>query len=170
MEKRTWSTPAAVAEQFMANEYVNACWNVACLVGQNDDPLTGSENDDPWGSPSWGTDYKHQTSSGNCGHIRAQYIIDKGYGTYAIKEKHEYRDMWGRPQTEWLEADIYLDGQFDYAGGTAPSADSSAWSDRITLDDNYSGYIFWKTTLNDQSYYHYGLVNLTDANRTTRHS
>ena len=32
MEKRVWTMPMAEVEQFMANEYVAACWKINCNV------------------------------------------------------------------------------------------------------------------------------------------
>lgn len=31
--KKRWETPKAMVEEFEANEYVAACWTVACNVG-----------------------------------------------------------------------------------------------------------------------------------------
>ncbi len=32
MEKKLWSQPCAVAQEFTANEYVAACWTVQCVL------------------------------------------------------------------------------------------------------------------------------------------
>lgn len=34
MEKMTWSKPVAIAEQFMPNEYISACFSIACDYGE----------------------------------------------------------------------------------------------------------------------------------------
>ncbi|MBQ4264950.1 MAG: hypothetical protein IJB85_05510 [Clostridia bacterium] len=162
MEKRTWSTPAAVAEQFMANEYVNACWSVECIIPDSNDPITGSS---AWQPDAWGSGY-HQ--GGACGDEENQYIRDIGVDKYEVTEFKQTLFGW----TE-LDADIYQ-GTFtqDQLSGFNPSnSNNDMWGSSIILTkENEGQYIFWRTEYLNTTYYHYGVVDLIDSNRTAQHS
>ncbi|MCI5952364.1 MAG: hypothetical protein MRZ63_08620 [Anaerostipes sp.] len=73
--KKTWETPKASVQEFEANEYVAACWRLACDVrGVDSNPVVN-----PDGS--------QQTHSENgCGNANNQYITDNN-NSITVKEK-----------------------------------------------------------------------------------
>lgn len=46
MEKKAWVQPLAVVQQFVANEYVAACWGVVCDVPANETDLLKNVDDE----------------------------------------------------------------------------------------------------------------------------
>ena len=164
MEKKMWSTPMATVEQFAANEYVNACWQVACLLPQRgeNDPERGDLSD-PWGG-------YHSSTSGTCGSTSSQYIYNTSEeDVYAMKEKN-----W---LYQWMDVKFYIGNNgngYDWDGNRPDKNDSSLWSSTITLtkdmlEDDTPDYIYWRTDGLTTSYYHYGLIDLTKENRS-KHS
>ncbi len=66
MSKRVWNRPEAVVEEFVVNEYVAACWGVACDTAEAnsiEDKLTSIAN--PIGG------HRNQF----CGRYTAQYVV-----------------------------------------------------------------------------------------------
>ena len=155
MEKRIWNTPAAVAEQFMADEYVNACWKIRCEVPWADGD-SGSDRD------GYGHDLGgHQTSSGTCGYADSHYITQYDNHRYKIVENSRFYGL--------LEAEFY-NGVFEY-NGQKESELTGTWSSTLTLtdahlDEENPTAVYWRTTSGGNRYYHYGYVDLDIANRS----
>ena len=56
--KKRWETPKAMVEEFEANEYVAACWGVACSVDE------ANEVEKNWMLNQWENNYENgQTHS-----------------------------------------------------------------------------------------------------------
>lgn len=176
MEKKMWSTPMATVEQFAANEYVNACWKIGCLIPKNEasgDWWRKGSSHDPWTDGS--TYNAHRESAGNCGHVESQYIYDVGNNQFSMQERHVQDG-----KVEWLNVEFYINadgtaGDLSQVTSSDPYADKSKWSSTITLDQNDDDqYIFWRTEYtsgrNSWEYYHYGLVDFDAVDHTYNHS
>lgn len=77
MEKRVYTTPVMQEECFMADEYVAACWKVACDRPTNGDYDEGASND-----------VTHKLYEGNqgCGYADNQVITENADGTVSMTE------------------------------------------------------------------------------------
>lgn len=83
MEKRKYEKPMLISEAFIPNEYVAACWYIACDYGNGEnnhwDPYHfGDEN------------YKHAANPNGtgCGHANNQHIYDLPNGGFSITEEN----------------------------------------------------------------------------------
>lgn len=82
MEKKLWSRPCAVAQEFTANEYVAACWTVQCVLPEVNwyETVNGVKHGhDPY--PTYTGYGKHQKennyhSSDACGSMANQVLRD----------------------------------------------------------------------------------------------
>ena len=93
MEKMMWTKPMAVAEQFMPNEYIAACWRLGCEVRGFEGGFLSSPYHDP----------------NDCGNQTHQYIVQVP-GTENVYKLTEYKD--GRHlSTVIYPNDNYTNGQ-----------------------------------------------------------
>lgn len=86
--------PKTVIEEFAPNEYVAACWNIACIQGEYGDVL-------PYGS-TYKYDYIHEGKkcldhTGSCSNAANNIISDNG-GQITVREKS--------PDQGWLNCEI----------------------------------------------------------------
>lgn len=67
--KRIYVTPNASVEEFVANECVAVCYEVACKIGSNKNaPQYNAPDGNHWSSPAKGNDcHNHEGSCGNAG-------------------------------------------------------------------------------------------------------
>lgn len=148
MSKKVWFQPQAVAEQFVANEYVAACWTIKCDVDGRD-----GFNRDVGG---------HQDGYGKCGHEGSHFVRDCGNNTYEMKENSI---SFGR----LLPCTVYPGG-FNYETHTVTGTGSELFT--ITPEDiekNPTGVkLYWTTEVMGAKYYHNGIVNL--KNDSVKHS
>lgn len=137
MEKMTWTRPVAAVEQFMPNEYIAACWGVACnttAANKIEDDL----HNDPYGG--------HRASE--CGRFDQQAVT--GYianGEFHATGMVEIGTYWGD-----LDCTLYTDSTFTQVGN---------WNDVQNGET-----IYWKTEgLGGNVYHHVGVVQATNANK-----
>lgn len=81
MEKRKYEKPMLISEAFIPNEYVAACWYIACdygIAGAWDPEHPGDKN------------YKHAANPDGtgCGHANNQHIYDLSGGGFSITEEN----------------------------------------------------------------------------------
>lgn len=79
MEKRAYTTPVMHEECFMADEYIAACWDVACARAGSDD----------YAEPSvGGKEVTHASNADGkgCGHAENQIITENADGTVSMTE------------------------------------------------------------------------------------
>lgn len=82
MAKLEYVTPCVSEEVFAADEYVAACWGVACARAQEN----GAED---WKEPSEKDVSHHKNSDGTgCGHANNQWIIVNSDGSVRMTEKN----------------------------------------------------------------------------------
>lgn len=91
--KRAYEKPMAYAEDFVANEYVAACWGVACSI----DP---ANKYDKWSS---GVDHRSE----HCGLDTNQHIYTDATGT-AVSMIEEGTDGLGN-----LNCQLYTNGNYN---------------------------------------------------------
>ena len=92
--KEKWMAPRTVIEEFTPNEYVAACWNIACIQGKYGDVL-------PWGS-KYDYDYKENgrkylDHTGSCSSAANNVISDNG-GKITVRENSSDQG--------WLDCEI----------------------------------------------------------------
>ena len=80
MGKLAYTTPVMSEEVFEADEYVAACWKVACARSGTDD----------FDEKVLGKDVTHKLYDGNkgCGYADNQWIEENGDGTYSMTERN----------------------------------------------------------------------------------
>ena len=72
---KTYTIPKMTSEQFASNEYISACWQVACKVGDGDyGPYGYWENWRHWdGRQPYGNNCHDHTDSSDQGELRGGY-------------------------------------------------------------------------------------------------
>lgn len=145
MEKRIWTRPVAVVEQFMANEYVAACWGISCDYGEgggndgNNDPLTPNNRN---------SKHRQMTNGTGCGWEHSQAITDRvnSPGNFSIIEINSPTGAGDLPCT------IFTDGSY------TTSVDTLALSQLSNGMD-----VYWTNSWNGTTWHHKGQVVMDDS-------
>ena len=138
---KKWVKPLTEVQNFVANEYVAACWGIECVVPQM-----------PTGGALQGLGYHREET---CGQKNNQSIREKADGTFEIAEINH--DMTNRD----LKVTIYPNG-FNSQG-----YDSISLAQLESLDGKT---IYWTTELTGLvTYKHHGTVDFVDG-KSTNHS
>lgn len=136
MVRKGWVTPKAMVEEFEANEYVAACWGVACDVNW--------ANDYEWVQGDYNRGVTHDTA--HCGNPRNQVIYDYNNDDIADAMIEEGTDGLGN-----LPCTIYSDPWYgnkldisDVRSGmpiywTTSSSDGRTWNHKGEVFDEYPG-------------------------------
>ena len=136
MEKMIWSRPVAAVEQFMPNEYISACWGVACNTTAAN-AIEDRLHNNPYGG--------HRSEE--CGRFDQQavtgYISDGEFHATGMIETDTY---WGT-----LNCTLYTDSTFTQVGN---------WNDVQNGET-----IYWVTRYGNNVYHHVGTVQATNANK-----
>lgn len=136
MVRKSWETPRAMAEEFEANEYVAACWGVACQV----DWANQFERQQG--------DYNHGVThdSDHCGNPRNQVIYDYNSDGIADAMIEEGTDGLGD-----LRCEIFGDRSYSSPLNisdvksrmtiywTTSSSDGRTWNHRGKVFNEYPG-------------------------------
>lgn len=134
---KTWMKPITEVQDFVANEYVAACWGVECVVPQMD--INGDQ----------GVGIHREAT---CGQKDNQSIREVSEGVFQIAEVNH--DMTNRD----LVATIYPNG-FNNEGVSTITLDQVKSLNGKT--------IYWTTKLTGLvTYRHQGVVQFDDASRT----
>lgn len=100
MEKMMWTKPMAVAEQFMPNEYIAACYEIACSIGAAAPIGDEGKKDECCG-------HSHTRTSGGsgCGWAKNQNIQVSGpINNATIRIVEIGNDTYGTLQCEFTDA------------------------------------------------------------------
>lgn len=123
-----WETPRVTIQEFEPNEYVAACWYIACEYGIHnlEDPRSGN---------------LHQKGSDGlgCGWADNQVIRDNPDGTFSIREEDGYLEDY----------DMEMTKNSDYTGLSRTLANVNA---------NDTIYWITKSSDGSQKWFHYGTV------------
>ena len=144
MEKKIWSRPVAAAEQFLPNEYISACFGVACQYG-----VEGGEDGLP--TDPWGRNHTAKADGTGCGHRKNQHVRELG-------------EVNGVMQYEMVEADTDGYGTLQCTFTDSNYSNSSRYA--YGLGDGQT--IYWTTRVGWVTMRHYGTVDLDDKSRPLR--
>lgn len=145
MEKRIWTRPIAVVEQFMANEYVAACWGISCDYGEG---AGNNGRNDPFPNRNNSNKHRQQTEGNGCGWEHSQAITDR-VNTPDVFSIIEINSPTGGGD---LPCTLYTDGTY------------STSMANISLDQLSNGMtLYWTNTWNGITWHHKGQVVMNDA-------
>lgn len=105
--KKKWEEPSVMIQEFVPNEYVAACYTLACSVGPSH---TNAPYGFLWNSPERG-DVSHSSASesGTCADASANRIITNDNGVIVSIGEHNNQQGWLRAELdEWV--DVNEDG------------------------------------------------------------
>lgn len=138
-----WETPRVTIQEFEPNEYVAACWQIACSVGAQ-----GNENyanPDPMNPNDPGITHSHNSDKTGCGWAHSQYIVEVSDGVFNVTE---------------------------YGQNILPCSltKNDQWRNlESTITDVKPGdKIYWTTSLDKRTWYHYGTVGAENPNHPNR--
>lgn len=146
---REYVTPRMTGETFAANEYIAACWAIACEWGIRGEEQ-GTNNLD---LPFWiheGSDAIHtlRGDGTGCGHANNQYITENADGSFSIMEIN----------TQGL-------GNLN----TRLTTDSNYWYLSPSITGVEPGdEIYWTTSSGNRTWYHSGTVSTADYGHPNR--
>ena len=136
MVRKSWETPRAMVEEFEANEYVAACWGVACDVDW--------ANKYEWRQGDYNRGVTHDTA--HCGNARNQVIYDYNNDGVADAMIEEGTDGLGN-----LPCSIYRDSEYRFPLNisevksgmtiywTTSSSDGRTWNHTGKVFNEYPG-------------------------------
>ena len=94
MLKKNWEMPVTVVQKFEPNEYVAACYTLACLVGNGESAPYGAQwNQDHWWV-SIETDHSPLGTPDTCGDKNANRILTNASGVITNIDEHNYDQGW----------------------------------------------------------------------------
>ena len=138
--KKTYLKPTAYIEAFSANEYVAACYSLACKVGSKEpNPVDGTI----WPSNSNGEEKHESSGTGNCSDAGSNYLTVDSNGSLISLE--EWRSDLNDYKGGWLHGTIkgYKDLSGDHKYGPG-------------------GYIAWNTSNGQRTWHHWGYAIAAD--------
>lgn len=137
--KKTYLKPTAYIEAFSANEYVAACYSLACKVGSKEtNPVTNTI----WHSGSNGEEKHESSGKGNCSDAGSNYLTVDSNGNFMSLEE------WRSDMNKWLHGTKvdYQDLNNDHKCGPGD-------------------YIAWNTSTSDgkRTCHHWGIAAVADS-------
>lgn len=146
---REYVTPRMTGETFAANEYIAACWAIACEWGIQG----GEQGTNNLDLPFWiheGSDAIHtlRGDGSGCGHANNQYITENADGSFSIMEIN----------TQGL-------GNLN----TRLTTNSDYWYLSSSITGVEPGdEIYWTTSSGNRTWYHSGTVSTADYGHPNR--
>lgn len=144
-----WETPRVTIQEFEPNEYVAACWAIACDYG-----IEGKEDGiNNYMLPNWLYELPTAThtlrSDGTgCGHEKNQYITENANGSFSVMEIN----------TQGLGSlDTQLTKNGNYFGLNSSISDVEPGQT-----------IYWTTSSGNRTWYHKGTVSTADYGHPNR--
>ena len=139
MDKKVWACPKAAVTPFVANEYVAACWGVACQV------MGGSQSGDDKKRPDQGLGHNIKY----CGQVDHQYIETNEAGVAVKMTEIKTRDSLHNVE---LPCTLFTDGSY------TQHRDIST----VRVGD----YIYWQTSADTRTWSHEGQVVAGTSNHS----
>lgn len=142
--ERKWETPRVLVQEFEANEYVAACYNIRCNV------IDANEVERHWmlwpGESNYANGQTH--AADRCGSYGSYYVIDDNDdGSFD-------RMIEISPDLGELSCTLYTDSSYQQQG---------SW-DSITSNS----YIYWTTSSGNRTWHHQGAVAYKDTTHPNR--
>lgn len=104
--REIWTTPHVEVQEFVANEYVAACYKIACARGRRSVlPPTGSQ----WNGKEYGKDIIHEDigsslAAGTCADASANRVLTDNNGVYQnIQEKNKEQGWIDGGFDKWID-------------------------------------------------------------------
>lgn len=120
--KKMWEEPSIQVQEFMPNEYVAACWYIACDYGQGE-----KGHYDPRG------EYHDAYADGTgCGHAENQVIRERTKGVFTIREEDGFGEDYNMQMTrnndwsnlQWSLSDVKVNETIYW---TTTGSDGRVW-------------------------------------------
>lgn len=142
---KKWERPMAVVEEFEPNEYVAACWGVACSTKE------ANKVEQSWMLNQWESNYANgQThSADHCGTMTNQWVIDDNNDGTVDRMVETGTDGLGN-----LNCTLYADANYN-----TPASFSGV---------KIGSYIYWTTSSGNRTWHHQGTVIGTDSSHPNR--
>lgn len=87
MMKKNWEMPKTVVQRFEPNEYVAACWAIACTYGvQGGEAGINNENLPFWLHERKDATHTLRSDGTGCGHEDNQFITENANGSFSVME------------------------------------------------------------------------------------
>lgn len=142
-----WETPRVTIQEFEPNEYVAACWAIACeygiIGGEN-----GINNPNTWLHELPTATHTLRSDGTGCGHEKNQYITENANGSFSVMEIN----------TQGL-------GSLD----TQLTKNSNYFGLNSSISDVEPGQtIYWTTSSGNRTWYHKGTVSTADYGHPNR--
>ena len=139
--KKIYLKPTAYIEAFSANEYVAACYSLACRVGSGEqNPVDGRK----WPSASYGEGKHESSGTGNCSDAGSNYLTVDSNGNFISLE--EWRSDLNNYKGGWLH-------------GTKVDYKDLSGDGKCGPGD----YIAWNTSNGTRTWHHWGIAKVADA-------
>lgn len=144
---KRWVKPRTEVQVFEANEYVAACWAIACTYG-----IQGGEAGINNPNMAWreGTGATHTLRSDGtgCGHEDNQYITENDNGSFSVMEINT--SGLGNLNTRLTKNSNYF------------------WLSSSISDVEPGDTIYWTTSSGNRTWYHMGTVSTADYGHPNR--
>ena len=149
--KKTWEHPVILVQQFEANEYVAACWSVACIVGWGNYGGYGSEqNWAQWGGVApFGNACDNHTGSCSAS-VNNQFAVDDAGNVSFYAENSNQQGSLNGGCTSFIDRD---------GNGYVSDGDLIFWYTNGSSDKNSPYGRRWN---------HYGTVVAADKSHPNR--
>lgn len=149
MMKKNWEMPKTVVQRFEPNEYVAACWAIACTYGvQGGEAGINNENLPFWLHERKDATHTLRSDGTGCGHEDNQFITENANGSFSVMEINT--QGLGNLNTSLTMNSSYR--------GLSPSISDVDPGDTI----------YWTTTSGDRTWYHMGIVSTADYGHPNR--
>lgn len=146
---KRWVKPRTEVQVFEANEYVAACWAIACTYGIQGGESGINNYNLPWNLHER-SDATHTLRSDGtgCGHEDNQYITENANGTFSVMEIN----------TQGLgNLNTRLTTNSSYRGLSSSISDVEP-----------GNIIYWTTSSGNRTWYHMGTVSTADYGHPNR--
>lgn len=144
-----WETPRVTIQEFEPNEYVAACWAIACKYGIQGGEAGINNNNLPfWLHEKSDATHTLRSDGTGCGHEDNQFITENANGSFSVMEIN----------TQGLgDLNTRLTTNSNYRG----------------LSSSISGVepgdtIYWTTSSGNRTWYHMGTVSTADYGHPNR--
>ena len=147
--KKMWEEPSIQVQEFMPNEYVAACWAIACTYGiQGGEAGINNTNLPFWLHERTDATHTLRSDGTGCGHEDNQFITENANGSFSVMEIN----------TQGLgNLNTRLTKNSNYSGLSSSIGD-------VDPGDT----IYWTTSSGNRTWYHMGTISTADYGHPNR--